>query len=58
MLKALPPQDVNDTEKYPVIMTFDNGSLWLKRRGKPTKKITAWWWAGIAAMLLILFNPF
>lgn len=58
MLQAIPPQDENNTEKYPVIVTFDKGAVWLKRRGKPAKKITALAWAALAAMFLILFNPF
>lgn len=58
MLQAIPSQDENNTEKYPVIVTFDKGSVWLKRRGKPVKKITALAWAALAAMFLVLFNPF
>lgn len=58
MLQAIPPQDENNTEKYPVIVTFDKGSVWLKRRGKPAKKITALAWAALAVMFLVLFNPF
>lgn len=61
MLHPIPQQDENNTEKHPAIVTFDtldNGSVWLKRRGKPTKKITALAWAALAVMFLILFNPF
>lgn len=58
MIQAIPPQDENNTEKYPVIFTFDKGTVWLKRSGKPAKKITAWAWAVLAAIFLVLFNPF
>lgn len=58
MIHALPPQDENNTEKYPVIITFNKGSVWLKRRGKPANKITALAWAALAVMFLALFNPF
>jgi hypothetical protein len=58
MLQVIPPQDENNTEKFPVIVTFDKGSVWLKQRGKPAKKITALAWAALAAMFLVLINPF
>jgi hypothetical protein len=58
MIQAIPPKDENNTEKYPVIVTFDKGTVWLKRQGKPAKKITVLAWAVIAAMFLFLFNPF
>lgn len=57
MLQAIPPQDENNTEKYSVIVTFDNGAVWLKRRGKPIKKITVWFWTGLAVAIFMLFNP-
>ncbi|MBA1280329.1 hypothetical protein [Stutzerimonas stutzeri] len=57
-LPAIPPQDENNSEKYPALFTFDKGTVWLNRRGKPAKKITAVAWAAPAAMFLILFNPF
>ncbi|WP_219096179.1 hypothetical protein [Pseudomonas sp. UMAB-40] len=58
MIHPIPSQEENNTEKYPAILTFDKGSVWLKRRGKPARKITVLAWTVIAAALLILFNPF
>lgn len=57
MLQAIPPQDENNTEKFPVIVTIDKGTVWLKRRGKPMKKITVWFWSGLAVATFMLFNP-
>lgn len=58
MLQPIIPQDEDAIAKYPLVVTFDKGSVWLQRSDKPTKKITLWWWGGISAMFLILFYPF
>lgn len=58
MINPIPSQEENNTEKYPTILTFDKGSVWLKRRGKPARKITIFAWAVIGVAFLILFNPF
>lgn len=55
MFKRLDAADENNNDKYPVIITFDQGSVWLKRRGKPYKKITAWAWTALILVPLILF---
>ncbi|HHK1716932.1 TPA: hypothetical protein ACQQ5N_002716 [Pseudomonas aeruginosa] len=58
MIQLIPPQDENNTQKYPVIFTVDNGAVWLKRHGQPAKKVTAWVLAAIAAAFIVMFNPF
>lgn len=58
MINVIPPHDSANTEKYPMIVTFDKGTVWLKRRGRPARKVTVWVWAAIATTFLVLFNPF
>jgi hypothetical protein len=58
MLIPLTNDDQDNTEKYPLIVTFDQRRILLKRQGKDNKDITGLGWISIIATFLIIFGGF
>ena len=58
MIKQLSPEEENDTERYPYIVSFDKSQIYLTTKNKPKRNITILGWSIAILIPCLLFGVF